>query len=169
MILFAMRNLKIFFRDRTAVFFSLLGVIIIIALYVLFLGDTVAQDIGHVENARFLMDSWIMAGLLAITSVTTTLGGASVVIDDRHRGIAKDFHSSPLSRSSIVGGYVVSIVLIGVIMCAATFVLAEIYILANGGTLLPLASVLKAAGLIILSVLASSSLIFFLVSFFTHS
>ena len=34
------RNLKVFFRDRSSVFFSLLAVFIIIALYAVFLGDT---------------------------------------------------------------------------------------------------------------------------------
>jgi len=35
MITFALRNLKLFFRDRASVFFSLLAVFIIIGLYVL--------------------------------------------------------------------------------------------------------------------------------------
>jgi hypothetical protein len=37
MIFFGIRNLKVFFKDRTAVFFSLLAVFIIIGLYALFL------------------------------------------------------------------------------------------------------------------------------------
>ncbi|HCD44303.1 MAG TPA: ABC transporter, partial [Lachnoclostridium sp.] len=36
---FIERNLKLFFRDRSAVFFYLLSVFIIIGLYALFLGD----------------------------------------------------------------------------------------------------------------------------------
>jgi multidrug/hemolysin transport system permease protein len=36
---FTVRNLKVFFRDKSSVFFSLLSAIIIIGLYVLFLGD----------------------------------------------------------------------------------------------------------------------------------
>jgi multidrug/hemolysin transport system permease protein len=40
MIAFMNRNLKIFFKDKSAVFFSLLAVFIIIGLYALFLGET---------------------------------------------------------------------------------------------------------------------------------
>ena len=40
MIRFAKRNLMVFFRDKSAVFFSLLSALIIVALYALFLGDT---------------------------------------------------------------------------------------------------------------------------------
>jgi multidrug/hemolysin transport system permease protein len=35
MIIFAVRNLRLFFRDTSAVFFSLLASLIVIALYVL--------------------------------------------------------------------------------------------------------------------------------------
>ena len=36
MLNFTQRNLKVFFRQKSAVFFSLLGVILVIGLYVLF-------------------------------------------------------------------------------------------------------------------------------------
>nr|NLJ02159.1 ABC transporter permease [Bacillota bacterium] len=78
MITFAKRNLKLFFRDRASVFFSLLAVFIIIGLYVLFLGDMVMMDLEGIPGARFLMDSWIMAGLMAVTSVTTTMGALGI-------------------------------------------------------------------------------------------
>lgn len=163
---FAIRNLKLFFRDRTAVFFSLLAVVIIIGLYVLFLGETIVGGMADVEGARFLMDSWIMAGLLAVTSVTTTLGAASAVVDDKGRGIAKDFHCSPLKRSSIVGGYLISIMVVGMVMSLVALILAELYIVLNGGHILPLLAIVEVLGLILLSVLASGSMVFFIVSFF---
>lgn len=160
------RNLKVFFRDRTAVFFSLLSVVIIIGLYVLFLGDTIVADMDNIPGARFLMDSWIMAGLLAVTSVTTTLGAASTMVDDYVKGISKDFHCSPLPRWAIAGGYLGSIFIVGISMTILAFILAEAYIVVYGGQLLPLLSVLKVLGLILLSVIAGSSMVFFLVSFF---
>lgn len=166
MIPFAIRNLKLYFRDRTAVFFSLLAVFIIIGLYVLFLGDTIVSDMAEIKGARFLMDSWIMAGLLAVTSITTTMGAVSVVVDDKSKGIAKDFHCSPLTRTAIVGGYLISTMVVGVIMSIVAFVLAECYILANGGGLLPFLSMLKVIGLVLLSVMASGSMVFFMISFF---
>lgn len=166
MIPFAIRNLKLYFRDRTAVFFSLLAVFIIIGLYVLFLGETIVADMSEIKGARFLMDSWVMAGLLAVTSVTTTMGAASVVVDDKSKGIAKDFHCSPLKRTAIVGGYLISTMVVGVIMSIVALALAELYILANGGELLPFLTMLKVLGLVLLSVMASGSIVFFIISFF---
>jgi multidrug/hemolysin transport system permease protein len=53
------RNLKLFFRDRTSVFFSLLAVFLIIGLYVLFLGNMMVNNLKSLlaENARFTIDS----------------------------------------------------------------------------------------------------------------
>ena len=46
------------------------------------------------------------------------------------------------------------------------FLLAEIYIVLSGGEFLPLNDIIKALGLILISVLASSAMIFFMVSLF---
>lgn len=165
MIAFAVRNLKVFLRDRAAVFFSLLAVLIIIGLYAAFLGNTLTSGMEGVSGARFLMDSWIMAGLLAVASITTTLGAAGVIVDDKAKGIAKDFRCAPLKRGSIVGGYLLATVVVGTVLSAAGFVAAEIYIFANGGKLLTFGAALKALGLIVLSCLASGAMVSFVVSF----
>ncbi len=166
MIYFIKRNLLIFFRDKTAVFFSLLAVLIIIALYVLFLGDIWVSNFSDVENARFLMDSWIMAGMLTVASLTTTMGAFGIMIDDKMKKIIKDFQSSPIKKSSIAGGYIASSFIIGVIMSIITLILMEGYIVFNGGNILGVVLAIKVFALILLSVLASTSMVFFLVSFF---
>lgn len=166
MIGFMKRNLKIFFRDRSSVFFSLLAVFIIIGLYALFLGDVWTANFADIPNARYLMDSWIMAGLLAVTSLTTTMGAFGIMVDDKSKKIIKDFHSSPVQKSAIAGGYIASSFIIGVIMTGVALVLAEIYIASSGGALLELVTLLEVFGLMLLSTLASTSLVFFLVSFF---
>ena len=164
---FAVRNLKIFFRDKSAVFFSLLASFIIIGLYVLFLGDVWSSSFGEIPNAREIMDNWIMAGLLAVTSVTTTMGAFGTMINDKDKKIDRDFLSSPLSRRSIAGGYLISAFVIGLIMSLITLVLAEIYIVAEGGQLLTLDAFATMLGLIVLADLTNTAMVFFIVSFFT--
>ncbi|MCL1795398.1 MAG: ABC transporter permease [Clostridia bacterium] len=164
----AFRNLKVFFRDRAAVLYSLMAVFMIIGLYVLFIGNVVTADL-EMEGARFLTDSWIMAGMIAAGTFTTTLGALGRIIDDEDQKITKDFRSSPLRRSSVTGGYVFSALLVGMALSILTLVLAEGYILANGGTLLPLGRVLELLAVMLLSVLASGSMMFFAVSFIGSS
>lgn len=166
MIGFAKRNLLLFFRDKSAVFFSLLAVFIIIGLYALFLGDVWASEYNEIANIRFLMDSWIMAGLLAVTSVTTTMGAFGTLVSDREKKINKDFNSAPVSRSSIAGGYVISAFLIGCIMSVVALILVEIYIVASGGKLLSVVAFGKVFGLILVCTLVNTAIVFFVVSFF---
>ncbi len=165
MIAFAQRNPKVFFRDRASVFFSLLAVFIVLGLYAAFLRSTLTRGLEHIPGAEFLMDSWTMAGLLAVTSLTTTLGAAGVLVDDKVKGIAKDFRCAPLKRSTIVGGYLLASVAVGIVLTTLAFVLSQVFIWANGGKLLTLAAVLKTLGLIVLSSVTSGAFISFLVSF----
>lgn len=165
MIYFAKRNLLLFFRDKAAVFFSLLASLIIIGLYVLFLGDTFASSMKEIPNARELMDNWIMAGLLAVTSFTTTLGAFGIMIDDKVKKISKDFYSSPISKNSLTAGYIFSSFLIGIIISLITFIMAEIYIVSYGGAFLSIIDALKVFAVIIITTFMNTSIILFIVSF----
>ncbi len=160
------RNLRIFFRDRTSVFFSLLAVFIIIGLYILFLGDVWTGSLQGMSGTRFLMDSWIMAGLLAVTSMTTTMGAFGIMVEDKVRKISKDFYSSPIKRSTLTSGYIVGSYIIGIIMTLITLLLAEIYIVSFGGSLLSTGALFKVIGILLLSALTNTSIILFIVSFF---
>ncbi|HZJ58038.1 MAG TPA: ABC transporter permease [Clostridia bacterium] len=160
------RNLLIFFRDRGSVFFSLLAVFIIIGLYVLFLGDMLINNMQEMPGARFLMDSWIMAGLIAVTPITTSLGAMSSIIVDKKYGMFKDFAASPIKRSSIALGYIASGFLISLILTLITYVLAEVYIIAFGGNLLPFTAMIKVLGMILFTTASSSIMMFYLVSLF---
>lgn len=161
------RNLRVYFRDKASVFFSLLSVIIIILLYALFLGDVWADSsiFAGAKGARNLMDNWLMAGLLAVVSVTSTMGAFGIMVDDKARKIIKDFYSSPLSRPGLTGGYILSAFLIGLLMSLITAVFAILYIIARGGAFPPLMALAKTAGLILISTLSNTSIVLFLVSF----
>jgi multidrug/hemolysin transport system permease protein len=168
---FIKRNLTLFFRDRIAVLFSLLAIFIIIGLYLVFLGNVWLDDsMKALEQPEILMNSWLVAGLLAVASVTTTLGAFSVMIDDKVKKINKDFNSSPIKQSRITGGYMVSAFLIGVIMSLVMAVLAQIYMAINSGLWFSFAAWIRIVLLILLSNMTNTAIINFVVSFFhSHS
>ncbi|MFR1708741.1 MAG: ABC transporter permease [Clostridium sp.] len=166
MIAFAKRNIKLFFRDKSAVFFSLLSVFIIIGLYALFLGDVWSESLTEISNARALMDCWIMAGLIAVTSVTTTMGSFGILVDDKSKKISKDFYSSPIKRSDLVAGYIISSYIIGVLMSIVAFIIVQIYLVMGGGEILSAIAIIKSLGLILISTFTNTAIVLFLVSFF---
>jgi multidrug/hemolysin transport system permease protein len=166
MINFAFRNIKVYFRDRLAIFFSLLSVIIIFLLYALFLGGAWMSAVPDtVASGQTLLDSWLMAGILAVISFTTTTGAFGTMIDDKAKKIYKDFYASPMKRSSLVGGYVISSYAIGVIMSLIALVFLDLYLLVRDGVILGLVPTLLSIGMILISTLTNSAMLFFIASF----
>ncbi|MGD9760876.1 MAG: ABC transporter permease [Candidatus Izemoplasmatales bacterium] len=161
------RNLKLYFRDKVSVFFSLLGVFIIIGLYVIFLGKMMisyTDDIIGV-NSRFLMTSWIMAGVISVTTITTCNGAFGIMVEDTALNRMRDFKVSPIKRWQLVLSYVISAMIVGVVMSVLTLVLSELYIYIDGGSILSFSALMKVLGYIMLSVFSSSAFIFLIMSF----
>lgn len=166
MIQLALRNWKLFYRDPGAVLFSLLGPIIIVLLYVFFLKDTVVGDLALPSgSADELVNSWMMAGIIASATVTTCLAGYGTMIRDRESGIAKDFDTAPVSRWSVIGAYLLNSMIIGTVMSTISVAIAEAYIVLSGGALLPLADLLAVFGIVEVSVFSAAGLLGLLSSF----
>jgi ABC-2 type transporter. len=166
MILFTKRNLKIFLRDKSSVFMSLLAVFIVFGLHILFLGDVYTDGFSFIDNARVLVDNNAMAGLLAIASVSPTMGIFGIMISDKAGKISKDFFSSPIKSWKMAGGYVFSAFLIGYITSIITFILGQFYIISNGGSGLNLQSILNILLLLLLITFSNTAFVFFIVSLF---
>ena len=164
MINLASRNLKMYLRDYSGVFFSFLAIIIIIGLYILFLGDPLKSGVRDIDGGSLMVDIWVMAGIIAVTSFTTALGACGIIIEDRVKKNYKDFMSSPLHRWQIVGGYVLSACAVAIMMCLAIFIIAIIYLTANGMPALSFISLVKIFGVILLATLSSSSIVLFITS-----
>jgi multidrug/hemolysin transport system permease protein len=167
------RNLWVFFRDRSAVFFSFLSVIIIIALYALFLADTQVKSltsmVGDVDDIRFLVDSWIMGGLLAVNTVTVSLGALAVMVQDQENKAMRDFMTAPIRRTTIVLSYIISAIIIGVVITVVGLFVMEIYIMLAGGQMLSMAAMAKTIGILLLCVINSTAMLFFITSFVRSS
>jgi len=163
------RNLFVFFRDRAAVFFSFLSVIIIIGLYALFLADMqvsgIKQLAGDVPGIRQLVDSWIMAGLLAVNTVTVSLGALAIMVRDQDKKVLRDFMVAPLKRTAIVVSYILSALAIGMIISIAGLIVMEAYIVIAGGELLSLPALIKVLGVTLLGCLSATALLFLVTTF----
>lgn len=166
MILFSLRVLKLYFRDKTAVFFSLLSSFIIIGLYILFLGDTFTNSFPQIENIKLMMDQWVMAGLLATSSVSTTIAAFSIMVNDTAMNLSKDFYCTPVKKRNLVGGYFIAAFIIGLSLSLVTLLFAQIYILINGGSLFTFYTYLKIILILVVVVFMNASMMFFISSFF---
>ena len=167
MISFVSRNLKVFFRDKTAVFFSLLAVLIILGLYIFFLGDVWVDSFPNIKGVKNLMNCWIIAGLIGVTSVTANMGAFGTMIEDKSKNKIKDFYVSPIKKSKIVGGYIISSFIVGSMMSVVTLIISQIYLVYSGVDVLNFKELTEVFLIILMTSLSNSAMILFIVSLFS--
>ena len=163
------RNVALFFRDRANVFFSLLGVLIILMLYVLFLGDLMEEGLRSglgfdSDLIRPAMASIILAGMVAVTSVTGCLGALETRVSDRGAA-GRDFLTSPISRGKLTRSYMLGTALVGSIMTLIALILSVVYIVAIGGDLPSMADAGRLIVTLLLSVFCANAMMFFATAF----
>lgn len=132
------RNLKLYFRDKGTVLFSLLSMLIVIGLMMLFLGDIQTEELtdilkqipGHdpaedEKNAKLLILSWTCAGILSINAATVSLSTFSAMIKDKTGGKLPAIYTAPVSRGVIALGYVLAAWMASVLVCLLTLAVTE--------------------------------------------
>jgi len=166
MFVLAKRNVLIYFKDKTGVFFSLLSVLIVIALFVLFLGDNLVSYYEYVlEDASVIINNWIFAGILGVATVTTTLGAFSVMMNDKVHKVSKDFYTSPIQKSRIVAGYALGAFFVGSVMSIIIFIILTLYNAIIGDHMMSAFNMLKVMGVLLFSVMLNAFMLFFFTTF----
>lgn len=171
---FTLRNLKQYYRDMGALFFSLLSVLIVVALYVFFLSDmqvrSIQSVIGQCDAIEPFIHAWIVGGLLCIPAVSVPLILLTFKVDDTAEEIYDDLIVTPVKRVYLMLGYVFASWIAGFGMTCLTLLLGELFIVAKGGAWLPVLSLLKMLGVAGLTILAFSGFSFFwILRLRTHS
>ena len=167
MISFVSRNLKVFFRDKTAVSFSLLAVLIVLGLYIFFLGDVWVDSFPNIKGVKNLMNCWIIAELIGVTSVTANMGAFGTMIEDKSKNKIKDFYVLPIKKWKIVGGYIISSFIVGSMMSVVTLIISQIYLVYSGVDVLNFKELTEVFLIILMTSLSNSAMILFIVSLFS--
>lgn len=176
------RNCLVFLKDRSAVFFSVLSMMIVLGLMVVFLGkmnsDSLVELLAEFggerdraldeKNAAYLIQLWTLGGILAVNSVTVTLTVLGNMVRDETRKRIMAFYVTPVDRVKLSLGYILSSWLVGTGMCVLTLAAGEAYFLARGYGLLSAAALLKMVGIIALCAFTFSAL-GYLLALFIHS
>lgn len=149
------RNCMVFLRDRSAVFFSLMSMMIVLMLMGVFLGSMNVENITEMlakyggardaaadrANAEHLVQYWTLAGLMVVNAVTVTLSVIGIMVDDANENRLESFYSAPVNKGALAVSYITSAVIIGTAFCMLTLTVSLVYIRADGGELLPLGAI----------------------------
>ena len=127
------RNIKLYMKDKMTVFFSLLAPIIVLVLYILFLGDLQVQNIMATigdavseTEVRALVNNWMISGVMGVSCVTVALSANIIMVRDRMSGNVNDIISSPVKRWVLYLSYIISCFIITFTICLIVLFLSII-------------------------------------------
>lgn len=146
-----------FLRDKSAVFFSLLSMLIVLMLMGVFLGSMNVETITGLlaeyggfrdtvqdqANAQQLVQYWTLAGLMVVNAVTVTMTVMGIIVEDANENRLASFYCAPVSKGLLAVSYIAAGIIIGTAFCLLTLAVSLIYIQATGGEMLSFAALIK--------------------------
>ena len=130
------RNVKVFFSDKSMFFASLITPIILLVLYVTFLGRVFQNSLDQDALGVALPDSvinavvngQILACLLAVCSVTVAFSSNLLMVNDKITGSNKDIDVSPIKSHTKSLAYFTATFISTIIINLVALILCLLYI-----------------------------------------
>lgn len=130
------RNVKVFFSDKSMFFASLITPMILLILYVTFLGrvfqnslDQDALGVALPEGViNAIVNGQILACLLAVCSVTVAFSSNLLMVNDKITGSAKDIDVSPIKSHTKSLAYFTATFISTIIINLVALILCLLYI-----------------------------------------
>ncbi len=178
------RNIGIYLKDKMMVFFSVLTPVIVLLLYILFLGDMqadmvmemlrqeeFAEVLAGIDEAtinmlvRGIINNWMIAGVMGVSCITVAFNANTMMVRDRERGNINDVLSAPVKRWVMYASYIISCFVITFCICFAILLISIIYLACTHGLMMNFVDFLAILGNMLLSIVCSSFVTVLIVSF----
>ena len=176
------RHLKMIFANHIRMMYTLMVPVVILVIYILFLRDmeiTMAEntlsnlyqvstgnlDSGLLHQVSSIIDSWMMSGLLAISVITISLQTNSLIVEDKEKGINRDFVSSPINKNVLISSYFLYNFIVTSFLSIIVFLICLITIAAYGEFMITFADILLILITLLFSALLSTLITTFICLF----
>ena len=121
------RNFTLYFRNRSGVFFSLLGALISFLLYIIFLQKNLTDAWSQLPDNMSLLNNWLMGGTLAVTGITTSFTALTQMVQDREHQVDQDLFLTDLGSWGLQASYLIISIVISFVMQLFMFVVRSLY------------------------------------------
>lgn len=121
------RNFTLYFRNRSGVFFSLLGALISFLLYIIFLQKNLTDAWFQLPDKTSLLNNWLMGGTLAVTGITTSFTALTQMVQDRENQVDQDLFLTDLGNWGLQASYLISSIIISFVMQVFMFAVMSLY------------------------------------------
>ncbi len=173
------RNLLVYFKDKSAILFSLLTSLIVLVLYLLFLKGTFEDAFGSAmaaapfiaelisaEDIEVFVNITLLIGMIGSAMITVPYSCLTTIVKDREDKIDYDISATPLKRWQIVLSYFCAASISACIMTGILLAAGMVILNLDGGILLGASDILKAFGMVIVGSVSSTALFMTFMLFF---
>jgi multidrug/hemolysin transport system permease protein len=131
------RNTKLFFQDKGMFFTSLVTPMILLLLFVTFLGNVYRDSfVSSIPKGMEVPDSliegfvggWLFSSLLAVCCVTVAFCSNMLMVQDKVTGARADLTIAPVKHSILALSYYISTALTTLIICGMASLACLIYL-----------------------------------------
>lgn len=135
------RNMKMFFKDKGLFFTSLITPLILLVLYVTFLGNVYRDSFAAgfpegIEVSEKILDAAVggqlISSLLAVCCVTVAFCSNMLMVQDKVTGARKDLMITPVKRATMALGYYIASFAATLIICLIAASAGFIYLYKMG-------------------------------------
>lgn len=135
------RNVKLFFKDKGMLFTSLVTPLILLVLYVTFLGNVYKSSFTSnipefikIENSLVngLVGGQLVSSLLSVSCITVAFCSNFLMVQDKVSGVKKDLDITPVKKSTLALSYYISTFVSTFIICIIAMIGGFIYLACIG-------------------------------------
>ena len=172
------RHLLVFFKNKVRVMYTLLVPVIIFAVYIFFLRELelsavrntlhdlgIAADASLTKYLQTLVDSWMLSGIAALSTITVSLQTNTVFVEDKQNGVNRDFVSSPINKNVLIGSYILFNFAVTLLICLVYLVICLVYLACMNEFFLGLVDFLQIFGILLYATVSSTLMTVFICSF----
>lgn len=130
------RHTKLYFKDKGMFFTSLITPLILLLLFVTFLGNVYRDSFRSVLAGLTVSDDllegfvggWLVSSLLATSCITVAFCSNLRMVQDKVTGARGDLTVAPVKRGVLALSYAVSSALSTFLICVVTFAVGMVYL-----------------------------------------
>ena len=173
------RNIKVYLKDRQAVFFSLLTPLIVFCLYVLFLRgsfvsgleNSLGEAVNYVSKTDINMfaNMLLLSGVIGSSVITVSYSSLTTIVSDKENKIDYDISVTPVSRPCIIISYLMAAFVCSFMVSVLLLLGSVIVVSLLGDIYLGFIDIIKLIGLTTLGSLSATALLMIMVMLFKTS
>lgn len=134
------RHTVLFFKDKGRFFTALITPVILIVLYMTFLGSVYKDALSEVVTAfsisnkmiEAFVNSYLFSSLLAVSCVTVSFCANMIMVQDKAEHKTKDFLISGVSKTTLALSYFISALIITMIINLSALFICFLILLKSG-------------------------------------